>query len=66
MINLNQQIQQFLDFCKSRKTLNDKTIKAYKIDLRQFSEFTSNTYSKEGYRDNRFWVHETGDEELNL
>ena len=47
MINLNQQIQQFLDFCKSRKALNDKTIKAYRIDLRQFSEFTGNTYSKE-------------------
>ena len=47
MIDLNQQIQYFLDFCKNRKTLNDKTIKAYKIDLRQFSEFTSNTYSKE-------------------
>ena len=47
MINLNQQIQQFLDFCKSRKTLNDKTIKAYRIDLRQFSKFTGNIYSKE-------------------
>lgn len=47
MINLTLQIQLFLDYCKSRKTLNDKTIKAYRIDLRQFSECVDNTYSKE-------------------
>ncbi len=47
MINLTLQIQLFLDYCKSRKVLNDKTIKAYRIDLRQFSECVDNTYSKE-------------------
>lgn len=47
MLNLTLQIQQFLDYCKSRKALNDKTIKAYRIDLRQFAECTSNTFSKE-------------------
>ena len=47
MINLEHQIELFLDFCKIRKVLNEKTIKAYRIDLRQFSEFTVNTYSKE-------------------
>lgn len=47
MINLTLQIQLFLDYCKSRKALNDKTIKAYRIDLRQFAEYTSNTFSKE-------------------
>lgn len=47
MINLTLKVQQFLNYCKSRKALNDKTIKAYKTDLSQFSEFTENTYSKE-------------------
>lgn len=47
MLNLTLQIQLFLDYCKSRKVLNDKTIKAYRIDLRQFAEFTDNVFSKE-------------------
>lgn len=46
MINLTLQIQLFLDYCKSRKALNDKTIKAYRIDLRQFAECTDNVLSK--------------------
>lgn len=47
MLNLTLQIQLFLNYCKSRKALNDKTIKAYTIDLRQFAECTNNTFSKE-------------------
>ncbi len=47
MINLTLQMQQFLNYCKIRKALNEKTLKAYKIDLRQFAEFTNNTFSKE-------------------
>ncbi len=47
MLNLTLQIQLFLDYCKSRKFLNDKTIKAYRIDLKQFAECTDNVFSKE-------------------
>ncbi|MGN0613174.1 MAG: tyrosine-type recombinase/integrase [Porcipelethomonas sp.] len=47
MIDLNLQIQRFLNHCKIRKALNSKTIKAYKIDLRQFAEFSKNTFSKD-------------------
>lgn len=47
MIDLNLQIQRFLNYCKVRKALNAKTIKAYQIDLRQFAEFTNNTFSKD-------------------
>ncbi|MDR0911645.1 MAG: tyrosine-type recombinase/integrase [Methanobrevibacter sp.] len=32
-------IEKYLDFCKSNKKLSDKTIKAYTIDLNQFTEF---------------------------
>lgn len=47
MINLTLQIELFLTYCKNRKALNDKTVKAYRIDLRQFAEFTANTFTKE-------------------
>lgn len=47
MINLPLQMQRFLNHCKIRKALNDKTIKAYKIDLRQFAQFTDNKFSKD-------------------
>ena len=47
MINLPSQMQRFLNHCKIRKDLNDKTIKAYKIDLRQFAQFTDNKFSKD-------------------
>lgn len=47
MINLTLQVQQFLNYCKIRKALNEKTLKAYKIDLIQFAEFTDNTFTKE-------------------
>ena len=47
MINLPSQMQRFLNHCKIHKALNDKTIKAYKIDLRQFAQFTDNKFSKD-------------------
>ena len=47
MLNLTLQTEIFLNCCKSRKTLKDKTIKAYRTDLRQFTEFTNNTFTKE-------------------
>ena len=31
----------YLKFCVSRKNLNQKTIKSYTIDLRQYFEFTT-------------------------
>lgn len=38
MYNLQTLIQNYLEYCKNQKRLDTKTIKAYKIDLRQFSE----------------------------
>lgn len=37
MNTLNTHIQNYLSFCKSQKCLDDKTLKAYSIDLQQFS-----------------------------
>ena len=32
-------IEDYLNYCKTQKRLDSKTIKAYRIDLTQFSEF---------------------------
>lgn len=45
-MDTNKTIEEFLDNCKFRKNLSDKTIKAYKIDLRQYSDGESGEYSK--------------------
>lgn len=39
MTALQEHINDFLDDCRYMKGLNSKTLKAYSIDLRQFSEF---------------------------
>ena len=49
MNHLNDYIKEYKEYCEYRKRLNSKTLKAYGIDLRQYSSFTSNAqewYSK--------------------
>lgn len=46
MINLKIQVPAFLNYCRYRKALNDKTLKAYSIDLKQFLEFSDYMYDK--------------------
>lgn len=38
MYNVQTHIQNFLEYCRTQKCLDPKTLKAYRIDLRQFSE----------------------------
>ncbi len=38
MSNLNEQINSYLEYCQYQKRLDDKSLKAYRIDLKQFSE----------------------------
>ena len=38
MSNLQEHIENYLEYCRYQKRLDDKTLKAYLIDLRQFSE----------------------------
>lgn len=38
MNDLQTLIKNYLEYCKTQKCLDEKTIKAYRIDLRQFSE----------------------------
>lgn len=37
-MNIREQVTPYLEYCKYRKELDDKTVKAYRIDLRQFFE----------------------------
>lgn len=38
-MNIREQVTPYLEYCKYRKELDDKTIKAYRIDLRQFFDY---------------------------
>lgn len=42
-ITLDELVRKYLSHCKFEKNLDAKTIKAYRIDLTQFSEFTRGT-----------------------
>ncbi len=41
MNNLNNYIGEYLEFCRYRKRLDPKTLKAYRIDLGQYESFCS-------------------------
>ena len=38
MNNMKDYIKNYLEYCQLQKCLDEKTLKAYRIDLRQFSE----------------------------
>lgn len=38
-MNVREKVAGYLEYCKYRKELDEKTLKAYRIDLRQFWEF---------------------------
>ena len=38
MNNLQDHIRNYLEYCSTQKRLDGKTLKAYRVDLRQFSE----------------------------
>ena len=41
MNTLNKYIQEYIEYCQYRKRLDSKTLKAYRIDLNQYANFTS-------------------------
>ena len=41
MDNMQTLIKNYLEYCGAQKRLDAKTLKAYRIDLNQFSEWTS-------------------------
>lgn len=46
MENLTKYISEFIEYCKYRKTLNNKTIKAYSTDLEQYIRHTGSSFDK--------------------
>ena len=40
-MQLKKRVQLYLDYCQYRKELDQKTLKAYRIDLRQYLDFIS-------------------------
>ena len=44
---LQNNIENYLEYCRTQKRLDEKTLKAYRIDLRQFSERISSTKPQE-------------------
>lgn len=38
MENLQTHISNYLSFCQNQKRLDEKTLKAYRIDLKQFAQ----------------------------
>ena len=44
MNNLQNIINTYLDFCQFQKRLDAKTLKAYRIDLKQYTEFVSDDF----------------------
>lgn len=47
MNQLQEIIPRYLEFCRTQKRLDEKTLKAYRIDLRQFAEHVSTARSLE-------------------
>ena len=43
MVYFNEQLENYLAYCQLQKRLSEKTLKAYKIDLNQFLDFSTNT-----------------------
>jgi len=39
MERLEKLMSEYLEYCRQRKNLNGKTLKAYRIDLRQYAGF---------------------------
>ena len=42
MNTLNTTVAEYIEYCEYRKRLDFKTLKAYRIDLRQYESFCSN------------------------
>lgn len=57
-MRLEDKVVQYLEFCRYRKELDEKTLKAYRIDLRQyFTYLASDVPSKEQIEEYITYLH---------
>lgn len=59
MFDLSTQSLAFLSYCKDRKVLSSKTIKAYRTDLRQFETYSHGSFDKESICSYLSFLHNT-------
>ena len=52
MSTLNNYINTYLEYCKFRKRLDAKTLKAYTIDLKQYTNFCTSLHSTDSFSRN--------------
>lgn len=45
-MDLKDKVTGYLEYCKFRKELDEKTLKAYRIDLKQYFDFVSDNEPK--------------------
>ncbi len=56
-MDLQNHIYTYLNYCTEQKTLSPKTTKAYRTDLKQFSEFSHNEFTIEYIREYISHIH---------
>lgn len=57
-MNVQKRVKAYLDYCEFRKELDSKTLKAYRIDLRQFFEYVQTQEpKKEQIEEYITWLH---------
>lgn len=62
IMNLTREVETYLQYCRIQKELDEKTIKAYRIDLRQFNTFMEKIeqeISKESLNRYLAYIHKT-------
>ncbi len=56
-MNLKEIIRIYIKFCTEQKTLSPKTTKAYQTDLKQFADYSHNTFDREHIRSYIIHLH---------
>ena len=59
MFDLISQSIAFLNYCKNRKALNNKTVKAYSTDLKQFIAYSHDSFNRESIGNYISLLHNT-------
>lgn len=59
METFNIYVSDFINYCKFRKTLNGKTIRAYETDLRQFFNYSHGVFNKTEICEYISYLHKT-------
>lgn len=59
MLNLQSLISQYIEACRTQKTLSNKTVRAYLTDLKQCFDYLGDDISKDALKSYISWLHQT-------